>query len=701
MRKQTFATGAVLLTAMLAALPTATTAVAAPTWAAVTTPTLLGPPNAEFRSVACASQCFSVGKFVSPSGFTRPLIHLRNGNAWSNVSAPYVANRDSSLAGIGCFGDSLCVAVGSRTNGTQLLTFVERWNGTSWSIISSPNPVGAAQSELSSVACASATTCFAVGRTTATNADNVTLIERWNGMSWSIVSSPNPAGADLSMLSGVACTSPTDCFAVGESTDTSGHRAVLIERWNGSKWAIVASPTLNLEARLSAITCANSTNCFAVGDRSGFVSLTLIERWNGTSWSVVSSPTPDGGGPNRLLGVSCTTAQSCVAVGSHSSETLVERWNRTTWSVEPSPNRTPGSNVLQSVSCAGDCTAVGSSDSGTRTMIERGVAGSWSIVFTTNPSGPPNAHLHGVSCVSATNCFAVGDSLHQALVERWNGTSWSVVASPRPAGSFDSELHDVTCVSATTCFAVGHYSTDTETRTLVEQWNGTSWSIVPSPNPVFSPSGELSGIACTSATNCFAVGSQPFHSLIERWNGTSWSIVDSQSDGLLKDVACPSPTRCFAVGSQSSGSAIETWNGTSWSLDPTTINTGSLQDVSCVSTTNCIAVGNQAFGSALLSVRWNGTTWSQLTAPSPGGDPDGFKGFFGVVCTSTTSCFGVGGYRDTQDQLKVLIEQWNGSSWSIVQSSQRGVLREISCASAVSCFAVGDRDQQTLAMRYT
>jgi hypothetical protein len=194
-------------------------------------------------------------------------------------------------------------------------------------------------------------------------------------------------------------------------------------------------------------------------------------------------------------------------------------------------------------------------------MIERGVAGSWSIVFTTNPSGPPNAHLHGVSCVSATDCFAVGDSLHQALVARWNGTSWS--------------------------------------------------------------------------------------------------------------------------------------------LDPATINTGSLQDVSCLSTTNCIAVGNQASGSALLSVRWNGTTWSQLTAPSPGGDPDGFKGFFGVACTSTTSCFGVGGYRDTQDQLKMLIEQWNGSSWSIVQSSQRGVLREISCASAVSCFGVGDRDQQTLAMRYT
>jgi len=186
--------------------------------------------------------------------------------------------------------------------------------------------------------------------------------------------------------------------------------------------------------------------------------------------------------------------------------------------------------------------------------------------------------------------------------------------------------------------------------------------------------------------------------LIERWNGTSWSIVESQHDGGLNDVSCPSTTRCFAVGTN--GEPIETWNGTTWSLDPTTVN-GFLQGVSCVSTTNCVAVGNQGPGSTLLTMRWNGTTWSEVTAPSPGGGANADEFFSGVACGSATSCFGVGGYRaETLDQFRVLIEQWNGAAWSIVSSAQLGILRDVSCASATSCIAVGERGGQTFTMRY-
>jgi hypothetical protein len=304
--------------------------------------------------------------------------------------------------------------------------------------------------------------------------------------------------------------------------------------------------------------------------------------------------------------------------------------------------------------------------------------------------------------VSATDCFAVGvfRAGHRTLIERWNGTTWSIVASPNPAGAVSAELHDVTCLSATSCFAVGEYSTDAETFTLIQQWNGSSWSLVPSPNPESSPFSELSGVARTNTTNCFAVGSQAFHSLIERWNGTAWSIVESQHEQELTDVSCPISTRCFAVGVLNYGSAIETWDGTSWSLDPTIVN-GSLQGVSCVSTTNCIAVGNQGPGSTLLTMRWNGTTWSEVTAPSPGSGPNDFEGFYGAACGSATTCFGVGGWREnTLDQLKVLIERWSGAAWSIVSSAQLGVLRDVSCASATSCVAVGERGGQTFTMRY-
>ena len=50
--------------------------------------------------------------------------------------------------------------------------------------------------------------------------------------------------------------------------------------------------------------------------------------------------------------------------------------------------------------------------------------------------GTSRVTLGGVACTSASNCFAVGYGLGRGtLVEQWNGSSWSIVASPNPGGS--------------------------------------------------------------------------------------------------------------------------------------------------------------------------------------------------------------------------------------------------------------------------
>jgi hypothetical protein len=59
-------------------------------------------------------------------------------------------------------------------------------------------------------------------------------------------------------------------------------------------------------------------------------------------------------------------------------------------------------------------------------------------------------------------------------------TNWTVTTNPAPSGS---GLGDVTCLSATACIAVGDDTSSSGiAQTLVESWDGTSWSIVPSPN---------------------------------------------------------------------------------------------------------------------------------------------------------------------------------------------------------------------------
>src|SRR5207244_662664 len=89
----------------------------------------------------------------------------------------------------------------------------------------------------------------------------------------------------------------------------------------------------------------------------------------------------------------------------------------------------------------------------------------------------------------------------------WNGTKWSVV--PSPAASAGSSLTAVTAVSPTDVWAVGSRIGPTGARlTLVEHWNGSAWSILPSPNvsTEYASTNVLRSVAAGSAGDVWAVG---------------------------------------------------------------------------------------------------------------------------------------------------------------------------------------------------
>src|SRR5438046_2216605 len=52
------------------------------------------------------------------------------------------------------------------------------------------------------------------------------------------------------------------------------------------------------------------------------------------------------------------------------------------------------------------------------------------------------------------------------------------------------------------------------------------WSVVSSPNPD-TLSNVLKAVAVVTANNVWAVGGQQGHTLVEHWDGTSWSVVPS------------------------------------------------------------------------------------------------------------------------------------------------------------------------------
>jgi hypothetical protein len=175
--------------------------------------------------------------------------------------------------------------------------------------------------------------------------------------------------------------------------------------------------------------------------------------------------------------VSCTAATACTAVGddyyysSGSDLTLAERWNGSSWKIQPTPNPSGG-------------------------------AGTGGITI-----------LSGVSCTAATACTAVGDYYNSSatdltLAERWNGSSWKVQPTPNPSGATGSSLSGVSCTAATACTAVGGYGNSSSGTglTLAERWNGSSWATQPTPNPAGATFSSLSGVSCTAATACTAVG---------------------------------------------------------------------------------------------------------------------------------------------------------------------------------------------------
>jgi hypothetical protein len=352
----------------------------------------------------------------------------------------------------------------------------------SWSIVTSPNASPPnPENFLQAVTCVSASACWAVGYYFPDGGISQTLIERWDGASWAIVTSPNTSAAQNNGLLAVTCSGESECWAVGVQYTPGSNDQTLIERWDGISWTIVTSPNTSTTQYnyLDGVTCTSASDCWAVGDYSvdyaaGIPYQTLIERWDGTSWSIVSSPNTNVTQANALRAVTCTSASDCWAVGFYNT----------------------GNAVLSGIN---------------QTLIERWDGSSWTVVTSPNASSTRDNVLRAVTCASASDCRAVGyyynGSAYQTLVERWDGSSWALVTSANSSSTDYNVLYGVTCPSSSDCWAVGYYYPNgTPVQTLIERWNGSSWTIVTSPNTSTTQYNQLQSITCASASDCWAVG---------------------------------------------------------------------------------------------------------------------------------------------------------------------------------------------------
>ena len=705
------------------------------------TPPVLTPNNHAGVTCLSASDCWAVGYYYNGS-VNQTLIERWDGTSWTIVSSPNTGiTRDNFLVGVACTSASDCWAVGYYLASSALQNLILHWDGTSWSIVSAPSTSPTQRNLLLGVTCESASNCWAVGSYFNGGAYQA-LIERWDGISWTIVTSPDTSPTQDNILAGVTCASASDCWAVGYHLAGVAYQT-LIERWDGTSWSIVASPNASIAKgnTLAAVTCATASDCWAVGSYfNGVAYQTLIERWDGTAWAIVSSPNSFITQRNALAAVTCVSASNCWAVGSYFNgsvdQTLIERWDGTAWSIVSSSNTLiTQDNALSAVTCTAalDCWAVGYHFNGSvnQTLVERWDGTSWSIVNSPNALITQHNRLLGVTCATASDCWAVGyhfdGSVNQTLIEHWDGNSWAIVTSPNPLIPQSNRLSAVTCVSASDCWAVGFSFDGSVNQTLIEHWNGTSWTIVASPNTSITQSNTLAAVTCTSASDCWAVGyysnGSANQTLTEHWDGISWAIVNSPNTSItqqnaLAGVACESASNCWAVGSYLVGVAyqtlIEHWDGTSWSIVTSPNNntrTNLLHGITCASASDCWAVGYYSNGSAnqTLIEHWDGTSWAIVASPSTSTTQSNF--LVGMTCESASNCWTIGFATTASSVVQTLIERWDGTSWAIVSSpntsaTQNNLLFAVTCASAADCWAVGyyvnaKGSNQTLTEHYT
>jgi hypothetical protein len=331
-------------------------------------------------------------------------------------------------------------------------------------------------------------TLEAVAATSATNAWAVgyaggPLIVHWNGSTWSRVPAAVPGGTTLDAI---GASSPDNAWALGGAYHRNGTwQGTVAAHWDGRAWRQVPVPAASSTA-LSSVSVTSPSNAWAVGadwtSAQGPASAhrPLALHWNGSAWQRVPLPALPipAGGSAMLDAVSATSARDAWAVGDFlSSEGVlgtgfVLHWNGSAWSQVPSA---------------------------------------------------PASATYSIAIVATAASYVW---LAGTVAGLWNGRTWTTVRVPLVTNHLGNRGGDVDAlaVSGHNVWLAGSYCTPahcgTQTLPLLLYWTGDRWKFTPVPASDIG----ISGLAVTSPTNAWAVGSkEPQITIILHWNGSKWT----------------------------------------------------------------------------------------------------------------------------------------------------------------------------------
>jgi hypothetical protein len=353
--------------------------------------------------------------------------------------------------------------------------------------------------------------------------------------------------------------------------------------------------------------------------------------------------------------------------------------------------------------------------------------------FLTPTEADGYSRLIGVSATDSRHVWAVGSGRGVALIERLGTNGFAIQASPDPGG-IGSTLDGAAGTGGHDVWAVGTVFA-ASLRTLTEHWDGTSWAIVPSPNPNRPGDDFLEGVAAIASDDAWAVGGRNRPSgaglssgagpsaqrtgsapggttgagsdapLALHWEGQAWNDSPVQSPtggGELEAVSATGSNDVWAVGDRFENGGfralVEHWDGSGWTIVPgagVAGTTASLTSVVArgpgdVWVTGWYVTDPQQGLTHSLVQHWDGLGWT--TTPTPKvGDADAL---FGLAPEGSQLLHAVGWSRSADFGLQTLAERWDGNSWQVEPtqnpSGAQAVLHGIA-GTSTAMWAVGSR----------
>lgn len=279
---------------------------------------------------------------------------------------------------------------------TEFRTWVQHWDGTTWTTVSTPDVESApAVNLLNRVAAASPTAAWAVGSYQRSDSTWAPLVLRWDGSVWSRSDIPVPS-ASQSYLQSVAATSPTDVWAVGTYRDAGSFTdRPWSTHFDGSTWSTVTvpRPAVCVGDSLAVADVASaagrvvlSGSCGVTGGTtSGFVAELVGGAWRSRG----TIPHVDG-----VAGLAIASGGSLLVGADTAGNTAVVIYRRTAGAWVAGPALTVGrSTTIENLAVGGGVArvdvvgSVTATDNGVSPLLATWTSGGGWVTSTSRVSG--------------------------------------------------------------------------------------------------------------------------------------------------------------------------------------------------------------------------------------------------------------------------------------------------------------------------